>query len=85
VLLGDARTRGLYLLLLAASVVALAALALDTSAWALLGLVGTVPGARAARLVAAGTSGRRLVPVLQLTGLTELLYAAGILVGLLLG
>jgi 1,4-dihydroxy-2-naphthoate octaprenyltransferase len=83
VVLGEARTRGLYVLLLGAALVALVALALDTSRWALLGLVGFVPAARAARVVMAGTTGRGLVPVLQLTGVAELLYAAGVLVGLL--
>ena len=33
-------------------------------------------------MVAAGTTGRGLVPVLQLTGAAELVYALGIFVGL---
>jgi 1,4-dihydroxy-2-naphthoate octaprenyltransferase len=83
VVLGDARTRGLFVMLLVAAVVALVGVALETSAWALLGLVALVPGQRAARTVARGTTGRALVPVLRLTGTTELLYAAGMFVGLL--
>jgi 1,4-dihydroxy-2-naphthoate octaprenyltransferase len=83
VLLGDSRTRAFYVLLLGVALVALVALAWDTSWWALLGLVGSVPGLRAARVVLSGTTGRGLVPVLQLTGVAELLYAAGILLGLL--
>ncbi len=83
VVLGDARTRGLFVMLLAAAVVALVGVALETSAWALLGLVALAPGQRAARTVARGTTGRALVPVLRLTGTTELLYAAGMFVGLL--
>jgi 1,4-dihydroxy-2-naphthoate octaprenyltransferase len=84
VLLGDARTRALFVLLIGAAFVALVGVALATSWWALLGLVGFVPGARATSIVLAGTSGRALIPVLQLTGVAELLYAAGIFVGLLL-
>jgi hypothetical protein len=34
--------------------------------------------------VLTGTTGRELVPVLQKTGVAELLYAAGVFVGLLL-
>jgi 1,4-dihydroxy-2-naphthoate octaprenyltransferase len=82
VVLGNQRTRAFYALLLGAAFVALVALALETSAWALLGLAGFVPGLRAARVVLRGTTGRALVPVLQLTGVAELLYAAGIFLGL---
>jgi 1,4-dihydroxy-2-naphthoate octaprenyltransferase len=84
VVLGDARTRGLFLMLLVAAVVALVGVALETSPWALLGLVALLPGQRAVRTVASGTAGRALVPVLRLTGTTELLYAAGMFVGLLI-
>jgi 1,4-dihydroxy-2-naphthoate polyprenyltransferase len=83
VVLGDARTRGLFVMLLAAAVVALVGVALETSLWAFLGLVALLPGQRAARTVAGGTTGRALVPVLRLTGTTELLYAAGLFLGLL--
>ena len=44
-----------------------------------------LPGQRAVRLVAGGTEGAGLVPVLQLTGAAELLYALGIFLGLLVG
>ena len=84
VVLGDSRTRALYGLLLGVSVVALAGVALTTSWGALLALLGLPPGLRAVRVVAAGTTGGALVPVLRLTGTAELLYGAGILVGLLL-
>ncbi len=83
VALGEERTRGLYALLLGAALVALVALALATSGWALLGLVFALPSAPALRLVLGGTTGGGLVPVLQRTGLAELLYAAGVLAGLL--
>jgi len=80
--LGDARTRGLFVLLLGASVVALIGLAFTSSAWALLGLIALVPAQRAARVVLRGARGPALIPVLQLTGAAELLYGIGILVGL---
>jgi 1,4-dihydroxy-2-naphthoate octaprenyltransferase len=82
VLLGDARTRALYVLLLGGSVVALVGVALETSGWALLALVAAVPARRGVRLVQRGTTGPGLVPVLQLTGTTELLYAYGMFLGL---
>ncbi len=85
VVLGDPRSRALFVLLLGAAVVALVAVALATTWWALLGAVAVLPGSRAARIVARGTTGRGLVAVLQLTGTAELLYGAGLFVGLLLG
>jgi 1,4-dihydroxy-2-naphthoate octaprenyltransferase len=85
VVLGEERTRALFALLLAAAGVSLLALALSTTWWALLGLVFVVTAVPAARLVLAGTTGRELVPVLQKTGVAELLYAAGAFAGLLVG
>lgn len=84
VLLGDGRTRALFALLLGLAVVALVGVALETSWWALLGLAAVLPGHRAVRIVARGTQGAALVPVLQLTGTAELLYALGVFVGLLI-
>ncbi len=84
VVLGDARTRALYALLLGIAVVALALLAVSTSWLALLGLVFLLPAVPATRLVLTGAAGRDLIPVLQRTGIAELLYAAGLFVGLLL-
>ncbi|MGA8210959.1 MAG: 1,4-dihydroxy-2-naphthoate polyprenyltransferase, partial [Nocardioidaceae bacterium] len=84
VLLGDARTRGLYALLLGAAGVALVGVALTTGPLALLGLVSVVPALAAGRVVLGGAGGRELVPVLQQTGLASLLYAAGLFLGLLL-
>ena len=83
VLLGAERTRGLYALLVGAAVVALVAVALSTSRLALLGLVFALPGVPATRIVLTGSTGRDLVPVLQRTGVAELLWAAGVFVGLL--
>jgi 1,4-dihydroxy-2-naphthoate octaprenyltransferase len=82
--LGDRHTRRLYAGLLAVSVVALARIAIATDPAALVGLVAVVPLARGVRVVAGGATGPALVPVLQLTGLGELLYAAGMFAGLLL-
>jgi 1,4-dihydroxy-2-naphthoate octaprenyltransferase len=83
VVLGDERSRGLYVLLLLLAAVALVALALATSAMALVGFIYVVPAVPAARLVVQGATGRDLVPVLQRTGTAELLYAAGLFAGLL--
>jgi 1,4-dihydroxy-2-naphthoate polyprenyltransferase len=84
VVLGEERTRLLYTLLIGAAFVALVALALATSLAALAGLVFLLPVVPAVRLVLTGTSGRALVPVLARTGLAELLWGAGVLLGLLL-
>jgi 1,4-dihydroxy-2-naphthoate octaprenyltransferase len=81
--LGDGRTRGFFALLLGVALVALVGLALASSAWALLGLVALLPAQRAARVVLRGTRGPGLIPVLQLTGVAELLYGLGVFVGLL--
>ncbi len=83
--LGDARTRGLYALLVGAAVVATVGVALSTTPWALLGLALLVPGGRAVRTVTGGAAGPALVPVLQQTGVAELLLAAGLALGLVLG
>ena len=85
VVLGDRRTRTLYVALLGVAVLAVVALAVLATPWALLALVAAVPGLRASRLVVGGAAGRALVPVLQLTGVTELLYGLGLLAGLSLG
>jgi 1,4-dihydroxy-2-naphthoate octaprenyltransferase len=85
VVLGDRQSRYLYVLLLWVALATLVGIALTTSAWALLGLAFAVPAASAARLVLSGTTGRALVPVLQQTGVAELLYAAGLFVGLTIG
>ncbi|MGZ4479678.1 MAG: 1,4-dihydroxy-2-naphthoate polyprenyltransferase [Nocardioidaceae bacterium] len=84
VLFGDERTRYLYAFLVALAVVALLGLTLATSPLALLGLVFAAAAVPATRTVLAGTTGKGLIAVLQRTGLAELLYAAGVLVGLTL-
>jgi 1,4-dihydroxy-2-naphthoate octaprenyltransferase len=83
--LGDRRTRSLYAWLLFVAFVACFGVALTTTWWALLALAYGAPGAHAARLVGEKARGPALIPVLQLTGIAELLYGAGLLVGLTLG
>ena len=84
VLLGDTGTRVFYVVLVVAALVIAVALARTVSAWMLLAL-GCLPLAgRAATTVRKGAVGPRLIPVLKDTGLTELVYAVGLLVGYLL-
>jgi 1,4-dihydroxy-2-naphthoate octaprenyltransferase len=82
VLLGDARSRSLYVgLVVVAHVVTVVAAVLATP-WALLALVSLPFALRAAQPVREGVTGPRLVPVLRDTGLAELVYAAGLAAGL---
>jgi 1,4-dihydroxy-2-naphthoate polyprenyltransferase len=83
VVLGDARTRGLYAMLVGVALVALVAVALSTSRLALLGLAFVLPVVPGTRMVLTGATGRDLVPVLARTGAAELVWAAGVFVGLL--
>jgi 1,4-dihydroxy-2-naphthoate octaprenyltransferase len=85
VVLGDERTRALFAFLLAAAAIAVLALAFATTLWALLGLAYVLVAVPALRLVLGGTTGRELVPVLQKTGVSELVYAAGVFAGLSVG
>ena len=83
VALGDERTRHLYGLLVDAAVVALVGVALTTTWWALLALAAGPVALRALTTVLGDKAfGPELVPVLQQTGIVELLYAAGLFVGL---
>ncbi|RLV50504.1 1,4-dihydroxy-2-naphthoate polyprenyltransferase [Nocardioides mangrovicus] len=81
--LGDRRTRTFYVLLLLLALVAVVVLAALTSWWALLGLIGLGVANPGTRAVQSGATGRDLVPVLQSTGLGELVCAIGIFVGML--
>jgi 1,4-dihydroxy-2-naphthoate octaprenyltransferase len=85
VVLGDERTRYLYTFLVAVALVALVGVTLETTPAALLGLAFLVAAVPATRTVLGGTTGSGLIPVLQRTGVAELLYAAGIFAGLLVG
>ncbi|KAA1419512.1 1,4-dihydroxy-2-naphthoate polyprenyltransferase [Nocardioides humilatus] len=80
--LGDRRTRGFYAVLVALAVVALAGVAALTTPWALLGLPFLAFALPATRIVLGGAVGPGLIPVLQQTGLAELLWAVGCGIGL---
>ena len=75
VVLGPERTRGLYALLVLAAAVACVAVAVSTTWWALLGLGFLAPVVPGVRTVLSGAAGPALVPVLQSTGLAELVWA----------
>jgi 1,4-dihydroxy-2-naphthoate octaprenyltransferase len=86
VALGDERTRFLYVLLIGVALVALVGVALTTTWWVMLALAATPATRRALTLVVRRkASGPDLVPVLQLTGIAELLYAAGLFAGIVVG
>ncbi len=74
--LGDERTRQLYVLLVFAAAAAVVAVAAATTWWALIGLAFVAVANPAARTVLGGATGPALIPVLQQTGLAELLWAA---------
>jgi 1,4-dihydroxy-2-naphthoate octaprenyltransferase len=74
--LGDQRTRQLFVLLVFAAAAAVVAVAAATTWWALVGLGFVAMANPAARTVLGGATGPGLIPVLQQTGLAELLWAA---------
>jgi len=84
VVLGADRTRGLYLLLVLAAAVACVAVAGSTTWWGLLGLGFLLPAVPGVRTVLSGAVGPALVPVLQSTGLAELVWAVLVAVPLVI-
>ena len=84
VVLGADRTRALYLLLVLAAAAAVVAVAVSTTWWALLGLAFLAPGLRGVRTVMSGAVGPALIPVLQSTGVAELVWAVLVAVPLVL-
>ncbi|HEY0360611.1 MAG TPA: 1,4-dihydroxy-2-naphthoate polyprenyltransferase [Mycobacteriales bacterium] len=83
VLLGDARSRVLWFVLVFGAQ-ALGLVAAFDRPWALLSLAGLPLALRAGARLARGAQGRDLVPVLRDTGLAELLFAVGLGIGLAL-
>jgi 1,4-dihydroxy-2-naphthoate octaprenyltransferase len=84
VVLGDRRTRVLYAALVVLAAAAVVAVAAVTSWWALAGLGFLVLAGPAARTVLGGAAGPGLVPVLQRTGIAELLWAVLVTAALVL-
>jgi len=83
--LGDSRTRWLYVGLVVLALLSLAVVAALTSTAALLGVLGYIQLNQAMVVVAKKRAvGPGLIPVLQLTGVGELLYAVGLFAGLML-
>jgi 1,4-dihydroxy-2-naphthoate polyprenyltransferase len=80
--LGDRRTRVFYGVLVLLAAAALVGVAVLTSPWALLGLPFLAFAVPASRTVLGGAAGPGLIPVLQQTGLAELVWALGCGIGL---
>ena len=80
--LGDARTRTLYVILVALSAALIIIVALLTTWWALLGLIGLLLIIRASRAMLSGAVGPALIGVLKATSLAELSCAIGFAAGL---
>ncbi|MGZ4476709.1 MAG: 1,4-dihydroxy-2-naphthoate polyprenyltransferase [Nocardioides sp.] len=73
--LGEAGTRTLYALLIVVAALAVVGVAVVTTWWALVGLGFLAVGLQGVRLVTGGAVGPALIPVLQKTGVAELLWA----------
>lgn len=84
VFLGERRTRLLYALLLVIPFVLVVALTLGGRPWSWLALLSAPLAAITALPVLRGARGKDLIPVLKNTGLTELLFAVLLTVGLVL-
>ena len=82
--LGDARTRWLFVAFLVLPFVVAAIVAIDRP-WALLALAAFPLAIRAIQPVRAGSLGRDLIPVLEATGKTQMVYGILLTVGLWIG
>jgi 1,4-dihydroxy-2-naphthoate octaprenyltransferase len=82
VVLGDEQTRYFFTFLVALAAIMLLGVALLSGIGALLGLVYLATAGPAVRVVLAGAEGRALIPVLQKVGVAEILYAAGLFLGI---
>lgn len=85
VVLGDRRTRWLYIGLILVAFVLVVAWCATQTPWALLAWLGMPTAGRAASAVRSGATGPALIPVLKETGIAELVYAVGLTVGLFIG
>jgi len=83
--LGEERTRYVYSFLVAAVAVTVVGVGLTTTGWAFLGLAYLLPALPAVRTVLGQARGPALIPVLQRTGVAELVCGLGLCVGLLIG
>jgi 1,4-dihydroxy-2-naphthoate octaprenyltransferase len=82
--LGDRNTRVLYLALITTALVVVIVAAVGWTPAALLALVAFIPVAPPIGAVLGGATGHDLVPVLQSTGLIQLLYGLALGIGLAL-
>ncbi|MDP9445227.1 MAG: 1,4-dihydroxy-2-naphthoate polyprenyltransferase [Actinomycetota bacterium] len=82
--IGDRRSRALFAALVVLAYVVAAVLTVTVAAWALLAFASLPLAQRALRPVRTGAVGAGLVATLRDTGLTELIFAVGLTVGLLL-
>ncbi|WP_166356042.1 1,4-dihydroxy-2-naphthoate polyprenyltransferase [Phytoactinopolyspora limicola] len=85
VFLGEQRTRLLYAGLMVLPYLLVVPLALDAGPWALLAGLAAPVTWMAARPVLRGAQGSALIPALQTTGLTSLVFAALLTAGLAIG
>jgi len=84
VVLGAARSRWLYTALVSLAFL-LAAVSVIATPWTLLAFIAVPLAIRSTRVILSDAVGPALIPVLKNTGLTELLYAIGLAIGLALG
>ena len=84
VVLGAPNSRRLYAALIAIAFI-LAAVSVLATPWTLLAFIALPLAIKAIRVVLSDAVGPALIPVLKNTGLTELLYAIGLAIGLALG
>jgi len=83
--LGDARTRVLYVLLIGVGALGVIMMAILTSWYTLLGLIGVGLLGKSVTQVASGAKGADLIEVLKWTGLAELATAVLLTAGLAIG
>jgi 1,4-dihydroxy-2-naphthoate octaprenyltransferase len=85
VVLGDARSRTFFAALIAVALACVVAVSVVVEPLAALGAAGLFIAGRAWWTVRSGATGRGLVTVLRDVGLAELVYAAGLFAGLVVG